>query len=349
MYTILATNPDEALYRGMELLHEIGVREDSRNGAVLVAPTPVTTVYSPLQTRVSRSALRDANPFFHLFESLWMLAGRNDVASVAKYVPRMAEFSDDGVTLNGAYGYRWREHFDYDQLEGIIDELAANPNTRRAVLAMWDASVHEGRESDLYAAAHGSKDVPCNTHAYFRIRHEEMPFGPGERLVLDMTVCCRSNDIVWGAYGANVVHFSMLQEYMALAVGVSVGRYFQMSNNYHAYIERPDVARLTPAALGMEPKAEHAVNYSLFATPGERAAFDADCRDFFNGLNDDGFRTAYFNRVVEPMRAAHQLYKGGDVERAIKSLSESPYDWHLAARDWLARRAAKQAAKTEVR
>ena len=50
-----------------------------------------------------------------------------------------------------------------------------------------------------------------------------------------MTVCNRSNDMLWGAYGANAVHMSMLQEYMALMIGVEVGVYTQISDSFHVY------------------------------------------------------------------------------------------------------------------
>ena len=40
---------------------------------------------------------------------------------------------------------------------------------------------------------------------------------------LQMTVHCRSNDIIWGTYGANAVHFSILQEYVAARIGVDLG------------------------------------------------------------------------------------------------------------------------------
>jgi hypothetical protein len=50
-----------------------------------------------------------------------------------------------------------------------------------------------------------------------------------------MLVTNRSNDIVWGAYGANAVHFSYLLEYVASSIGVKVGRYWQVSNDFHIY------------------------------------------------------------------------------------------------------------------
>lgn len=120
----------------------------SRYGDVVAAEEPFTITYERPLERVLLIKERDANPFFHLFEALWMLAGRNDVESLAYYNVRMREFSDDGVTLNGAYGYRWRKALaedregnlyshPIDQLKIVGNHLLSSPETRRAVLQMW--------------------------------------------------------------------------------------------------------------------------------------------------------------------------------------------------------------------
>ena len=41
--------------------------------------------------------------------------------------------------------------------------------------------------------------------------------------------------MLWGAYGANAVHMSVLQEYVATALNVSIGTYTQMSDSLHIY------------------------------------------------------------------------------------------------------------------
>ena len=50
-----------------------------------------------------------------------------------------------------------------------------------------------------------------------------------------MTVSNRSNDIIWGTFGANAVHMSMLHEYVASALMLHVGKYTQISDSFHAY------------------------------------------------------------------------------------------------------------------
>jgi thymidylate synthase len=187
----------------------------------------------------------------HLYEALWMLSGRNDVAPLTYYAKQFAEYSDDGKTFNGAYGYRWRqatgsvvEDYDrtiakeygdgevptiiieqHDQLKILIEHLKKKPDSRRAVLQMWNC------EDDLLKID-SSKDVCCNTNVYFLISSSS-----GGVKFLDMTVCNRSNDLIWGVLGANVVHFSFLQEYMAACIGVEVGVYNQFTNNLHVYTE----------------------------------------------------------------------------------------------------------------
>ena len=45
----------------------------------------------------------------------------------------------------------------------------------------------------------------------------------------------RSNDIVWGFSAVNVFNFTLMQEYVAMMVGVPVGQYFHYADNLHVY------------------------------------------------------------------------------------------------------------------
>ena len=331
MHNITVDNVNDALSDGLWWLHTAGVRQLSRNGAVLVSPVPVCTTYKSPQRRVMLHPARDANPFFHLFEALWMLAGRNDVAYVAHYAKQMAEYSDDGATLNGAYGHRWRYWWAYDQLDWIVAELVRDPTTRRCVLSMWSA------EHDPAAAAAHSKDVPCNTHAYFDTTDGK----------LNMTVCCRSNDVVWGAYGANAVHFSVLLEYLAARAKLPMGVYRQLSNNYHLYVARPDVARLYtvhgPVTLPCRPYPAggvplRSVSHALWMADLRRYfdEWDADALTHYHAKN---FKDPFFATVALPMARAHRAYKAGAYGLAFADANAiAAPDWHLAVCEWLERR-----------
>lgn len=325
IYNIVEQNVNWALPKGIKYLLTAGKPQPTRGGPCLVAPVPVCTTYTQPWQRVLFSNVRDANPFFHFMESLWMLAGRNDVAWPAKFASNMKNFTDDGTTFWGAYGHRWINWFDYNQLHEVVAELKRDMSTRRVVLAMWDG------HKDLQQGKVG-KDVPCNTHAYFSIRDGK----------LDMLVSCRSNDIIWGCYGANAVHFSFLHEYIAALVGVPMGHYRQLSYNFHAYLEKYSETQL----LGIANDSQQSNLYSggvhrLVSLDGiEEAKFSAQLMAFMIYPNGPGHADDYtlLSQVARPMYAAFVKRKE-EPEEAIKlAMTIAADDWRIACVEWLRRR-----------
>lgn len=312
------------------MLGEWGIERDSRAGKVLVCPDPVTTLYHKPRERVVFWAERDANPFFHFMEGLWMLAGRNDVAWLSRFNSRMKTFSDNGITFHGAYGYRWRKHFTNesaigevitDQLPVIAKTLRENKDDRRCVLGIWDPRSDLGKKT---------KDVPCNLAVHFSVS----VYGQ-----LDMTVFNRSNDIIWGCYGANAVHFSMLQEVMAAWIGVEVGRYWQVSDNWHGYLD-------TLA------KHKSVIDNDQYYNPYEEDGFEPypmvsveipiwfqDLHIFMDEGPIIGFREKFFRRVVTPMWHAWEAYKLKNIVQALEIIEQcEAKDWKKACQEWLRRR-----------
>lgn len=343
MYVIEARNVHQALCIGLDVLGRFGVREESRNGGVLVSPVPVTSVYEQPTERVLFHPLRDANPFFHLMEGLWMLAGRNDVAWIGQFNATFNRYSDDGQTFHGAYGHRWNGHWDFPQLEKVVQLFRNHPKTRRAVIGMWDP------QADLWETEGDHKDIPCNTHVYVWVDKEGS---------LCITVCCRSNDIIWGAYGANAVHFSMLHEYLAAKIGRPVGRMYQISNNFHAYEELFN--KLHPLAQEWRLTGNPYLGVKLETVPhtvppppveplpmvSDPAAWDADLAHFMEDGNADRvrmYREPWFALVAEPMRRAYLHFK--DKEDPLRFRKALTYldtvratDWRRAGTEWIQRR-----------
>lgn len=348
--TLHAESVSAALSNGLGILmQDAAVKEESRNGSVRVWPGPVTTVNRYPLRRVMFSPLRNANPFFHLFESLWMLAGRNDLPIVAQFNQQMMSYSDDGgKTQPAAYGYRWRHHFGYDQLVMLINELRRNPTSRRCVLAMWDGGgTYDPAEdgcvimSDLDKAIGGSADVPCNTQCYFTIREGELHMG----------VMCRSNDILWGAHGANAVHFSILQEYVAAYVGVGVGTMTQFSWNYHLYdgiLKHPIEAVLVDLAMTDRYLTMYPIGPTPIFHPDTMGTFEHDLKLFMDMLDPakpsmSGFDMElthdFLKSTALPMWEAWRAWKQLDVQAAIDTCSEiEGSDWQIACTEWFQRR-----------
>lgn len=380
MHVIQVRNVREALAKGVQYLMLEGILEETRAGPALVSPVPVTTVYEKPLERVLFSRIRDANPFFHLVESLWMLAGRNDAALLNNYVRDFGErFAEPGVeplrVIHGAYGHRWRRAFGFDQLEVAVEKLRQDPASRQVVIQMWDTSpahwVSTGEDVPAGAAPSGYslgcedlggvwRDRPCNTQVYLRVRPKHLIRGgePTYDNVLDMTVTCRSNDIVWGAYGANAVHFSVLQEYLAAQVGVEVGRYYQVSNNYHVYTSeldrlyarwgQPERSRLEVPLLDDRGPLLHV---PLVDSPKD---FDRELEYMFNlfdclgeGPPDSSAHEAvvrlqngFFGHVAWPMMMTHRAWKNGSAADAYDwTRLVIDQAWRTAAREWLDRRA----------
>lgn len=357
-----ARTVSEALFNGLHIINLRGIVKPSRVGDVLVSKSPIMTTYVEPTNRVLFSPIRDANPFFHVMETLWMLAGRNDLPWLTRFNKKFEAYSDDGgLTQPGAYGYRWRNYFGHDQLMDVILELRQNLDSRRVVLAMWDGGAYgtwaggvdaehpHSQPGDSYAAQMGSADVPCNTHAYFDTIDGR----------LNMTVCCRSNDIIWGAYGANAVHFSFLLEFIASATNIPMGVYRQFSNNFHLYTNVVPKEELMPLARNVEASDRYlmnegpqylnkeAVDPPLRKVPlmsGTLESFEEDLTAFFheNWDYDYTYRNQFFTAVAVPMYNAHALYRTKDYDAAIEMAELiKAEDWRIACIEWLKRRQIK--------
>ena len=175
----------------------------------------VTIIERPLE-RFLFVPGRNNDPFAQIAEALWVMAGRDDIGWLAHYVPRAADYSDDGFVWHGAYGPRLRRWRDTaDQFERVRDLLIEDPASRRAVMSIFDPAVD-------YAA---TRDVPCNNWLSWIVRDGQ----------LHLAIAVRSNDAVWGFSGANAFEWSLLHEMLAGWLGVGVGRQTWLAASFHVY------------------------------------------------------------------------------------------------------------------
>jgi hypothetical protein len=302
------------------------------------------TEYTCPRERVLFAAERDANPFFHFMESLWILAGREDVAFLVNYNAGMANFSDDGHVFHAPYGFRLRQHFkrfvrllsgpnhstepeyrDLDQIAETIELLKREPDTRRAVMAIWDPAVDCNVQS---------KDIPCNDLLMFKLRDG----------FLNLTVCCRSNDAIWGAYGANAVQFSVIQEFVASAIGADVGTYRQISDSMHVYTANAAWQRLRNSSYltsWRDPySAQHVEPYPILQHDEGWQYWLEHCDKFVRGEPWDGApMPAFFVEVAHPLKRAWDEYKHGRKQSALVLLEKcAAADWRRACSEWIQRR-----------
>src|SRR5260370_32779014 len=136
------------------------------------------TVVERPQERCLVTPSRHNNIFATIAETMWILAGRNDLAFLSRYLPRAQDFSDDGQTWRAAYGPRLRNWHGVDQLRENLTLMRHELSTRRAVMSIFDPAV------DFI----DSKDIPCNNWIHWLVRDDR----------LHINVPVRSNDLICG-------------------------------------------------------------------------------------------------------------------------------------------------------
>ncbi|MDB6025134.1 MAG: thyA [Verrucomicrobiales bacterium] len=151
------------------------------------------------------------------------MRGRNDSAFLNYFNSQLPKYAGYGKTYHGAYGFRWRRQFQFDQLERAYKALKANPSTRQVVLQIWDPRIDLPNVKGKPAAP----DVPCNIVSLLKIRNN----------CLEWTQIMRSNDVFRG-FPHNVVQFTAVQEVLAGWLGLQVGSYNHFSDSLHVYQDK---------------------------------------------------------------------------------------------------------------
>jgi thymidylate synthase len=234
-----------------QLLLKEGIERKTRGYKCFELPTPfVAKIINPTARLITVPA-RNWNFTLPYVESLWLASGRNDIQMVAYYVKKMLDFSDDQSTMRAGYGPRLRyfngiaddyntgfvhEHLvtenaktvEIDQFEFVEKSFHKDPFTRQAIISIGDPA------KDCFTEEHElkkTKDFPCTRDIQF-IRNDNK---------LDLIVHMRSNDFVWGATGVNLFNFTFMQEYFARILGLEIGHYYHMVNNFHYYEDFKDM------------------------------------------------------------------------------------------------------------
>lgn len=173
-------------------------------GAVLELTNP--------RARMSRTEAR-ALIFSWLGELLWYLAGSDDFSFIQYYIKDYKPDYDGATSVMAAYGPRLRPKR-RDQLRWAVNLIKEKPDTRRAVIPIFHP---KDTRSSL-------PEVPCTCTLHFLLR--------GRRL--EMITHMRSNDAYVGLPG-DIFAFTMIQEIVATALNVGLGRYKHLVGSLHLY------------------------------------------------------------------------------------------------------------------
>jgi len=169
-------------------------------------------------------------------EVLWYLTFSGDIRPMLEhYAPSYGKYCEDGIAYGG-YGKRWKENPGFmlednnffhpngsNQIEMLIKLLREKPNTRQAILSMWDS----GDLVHAYIGDHG--DLPCTLSLKFYVR-DNTDGNPELHCIGDM----RSND-AWLGLPYDVFCFTTLQRIIAEECGLKLGKYIHQAGSQHIY------------------------------------------------------------------------------------------------------------------
>jgi thymidylate synthase len=157
---------------------------------------------------------------FALAELVWILNGSNESRIINYWNTGLQKYSGFEENYHGAYGFRIRQNFGVDQLERVYSALKNNPESRQAVILIWDPIQDLPNES----GAPRSSDIPCNICSLIKIRDNR----------LEWAQIMRSNDVFRGL-PYNIVQFTSIQEILAGWLGINPGSYTHFSDSLHIY------------------------------------------------------------------------------------------------------------------
>lgn len=215
MTTLLRADSASQLFReAVELIlaHGVSVRPRGKpTHEVLGAHLELT---HPRSRVVHLPPVRCLNAAFAAAESAWILSGSDDPWIYA-YNDRLREFADDGV-LRGAYGPRMRRwgSAGLDQLHRAVQTLRDDPDSRRAVIQLYDPAVDGA----------GHRDVPCTLGYRFHLRDG----------FVHMSTTMRSQD-VWLGLPYDIYSATVLHELVAGWLGAGLGTYSHHVDSLHLY------------------------------------------------------------------------------------------------------------------
>lgn len=161
------------------------------------------------RARLGFHPLRKLGLPFAVADAVMLFHPTNRIKYLTFFNKNIANFSDDGVTMNSMYGNRL-----VPQMAETLRKLSSDHDTRQAVMPIVRSADHEKV----------TKDFPCTAVLNFLVRDGK----------LNLHVYMRSNDLYWGT-PYDVYNFTVLQEVFANTLGLELGSYHHTATSLHVY------------------------------------------------------------------------------------------------------------------
>ena len=311
MLTVTAGSASELFARACRAVLASG-RSTAPRGLPTVEVLGATLILTdPRRRLVDVPPSRLINPAFAAAETAWILSG-SDAPWIYDYNERLADYADSG-RLMGAYGPRLRRwHGTTDQLAQALDVLSRDPDSRRAVIQLYDPE----------ADARGHKDVPCTLGYRLFLRDGR----------LHMHTTMRSQDL-WLGFCYDIFAATILHELLAGWLGAQLGRYVLCVDSLHLYAADIPRAQNLPEDVAASPL------MPSLATPS--AAFDRLLAAVINGSKPGSRGWAELSAVM----ASYRARKSGDPDTARMLAAAVPGPLSAALNRWYGHLDAERTAR----
>ncbi|MDC0514549.1 thymidylate synthase [Flavobacteriaceae bacterium] len=162
-------------------------------------------------------------------ELLWFLKGSTNIEYLQENGVRIwNEWADENGNLGPVYGHQWRNWNSegIDQIQGVIDTLKSNPDSRRMLVSAWNPSVLPDTSVSFSENVSNNKAALPPCHAFFHF------------YVADNKLSCqlyqRSADVFLGV-PFNIGSYALLTMMVAQVCGFEAGDFVHTFGDVHIY------------------------------------------------------------------------------------------------------------------
>jgi thymidylate synthase len=172
-----------------------------------------------------------------IYELLWFLRGDTNIRYLNEHgVTIWDEWADEHGDLGRVYGAQWRDWrgengVRVDQIDKVISEIAANPQSRRLIVSAWNPA--EIAEMAL---------PPCHVLFQFYVSAAADSSDGEQRRELSCQLYQRSADLFLGV-PFNIASYALLTMMMAQVVDLAPGDFVHTFGDLHLYQNHLDQAR----------------------------------------------------------------------------------------------------------
>lgn len=164
-----------------------------------------------------------------IHELLWFIKGATNIEYLQENDVRIwNEWADEKGNLGPVYGHQWRNWNSegIDQIQGVIDTLKTNPDSRRMLVSAWNPSVLPDTSLSFSENVKNNKAALPPCHAFFQF------------YVADNKLSCqlyqRSADVFLGV-PFNIGSYALLTMMVAQVCGYEAGDFVHTFGDVHIY------------------------------------------------------------------------------------------------------------------